>query len=387
MFAETQTPMRCTELVEVKINWLYHMTIKKQSNLHMKLARTFNLKLKYCATIVCFILLQSCIKDRPQEPSVTSVSINADNKVLVVNEGNYGWGIGTVSLYDPASGSAVEDYYKQQNANATLGNVCQSVTKYNNNYYIVMNNSNKIVVANASDFVKKATIPGFNSPRYLLPITYSKAYVSDLYQNSIQVVDLNANVISGSISCAAGTEEMALIYNKAFVTNSNTNYCYVINTMTDVITDSIAIGVGGSSIAIDKNSKVWVLTVGNATTSQAAKLVRINPINLQVELSLSFPVGDGPIKLTPNKTRDTLYYINKGVNRFLISQNQLPSNPLISQGSKKYYGLGVHPKTYQLYVSDAIDYVQKSKIEIYDVNGNIVSGFNAGVMSNSFVFE
>jgi DNA-binding beta-propeller fold protein YncE len=209
------------------------------------------------------------VKDKPQEPIKTAASFNPNTKVLIVNEGNFGWGVGSISLYDPSSGAVIEDYYKQQNNNATLGNVCQSITKYNNNYYVVINNSNKIVVVNSSDFVKTATINGLNSPRYILPITYNKAYVSDLYANSIQIIDLNSNSISGSIPCINGTEQMALIYNKAFVTNSNSNYCYVINTITDVITDSIHVGKGNSSICVDKNSKLWILSTGNSTQSIA----------------------------------------------------------------------------------------------------------------------
>lgn len=343
------------------------------------------MKLYYALFTV--ILLNSCIKDKPQEPVKTAVSINADTKVLITNEGNYGWGVGTISLYDPTSGAIIDKYDQQQNNNALLGNVCQSMTKYNDNYYIVMNNSNKIVVVNSPDFVKKATINGFNSPRYMLQITYNKAYVSDLYANSIQIVDLNSNTISGSIPCMNGTEEMALIYNKAFITNSNSNYCYIVNTTTDAITDSINVGKGGSSIVIDKNSKVWILTSGNSAASQAGKLFRINPITLQIEQSLNFNSGDSPYKLCINKTHDTLYYLNNGVHQYLISSTTLPSSPLINQGLKFFYGLGVNPKDYTIYVSDAIDYVQKSTIEIYKPNGSFITNFKAGIISNGFMFE
>jgi DNA-binding beta-propeller fold protein YncE len=251
----------------------------------------------------------------------------------------------------------------------------------------VINNSNKIVVVNSTDFVKTATITGLNSPRYILPITYNKAYVSDLYANSIQIIDLNSNSISGSIPCINGTEQMALIYNKAFVTNSNSNYCYVINTITDVITDSIHVGKGNSSICVDKNSKLWILSTGNSTQSIAGKLSRINPVTLQVEQSLNFSSAESPNKLCINKTRDTLYYLNNGVFKFPITSTTLPSNAFINQGSKLYYGLGINPKDYNIYVADAIDYVQKSKVEIYKPNGNFVANFNAGIISNSFCFE
>lgn len=343
------------------------------------------MKLYY--VIFISVILSSCIKDKPQEPVKTAVSVNSETKVLVVNEGNFGWGLGTISLYDPSSGAVIADYYQQQNNNGTLGNVCQSITKYNNSYYIVMNNSNKIVVVNANDFIKRATISGFNSPRYMLPITYSKAYVSDLYAKYIQVIDLNTNTITGSIPCLNGTEEMTLIYNKAFITNTNSNYCYVVNTTNDIITDSINVGKGNSSICIDKNSKVWVLSSGNTSANEAARLTRINSVTLQIEQSLQFNVGESPGKLCINRTRDTLHYLNNGVYQFQISAGILPSTPLINQGSKIYYGLGINPKDYHIYVSDAIDYVQKSKIEIYKPDGSFITKFNAGIISNGFMFE
>ncbi len=341
----------------------------------------------YYHTLFTLILLSSCIKDKPQEPLKTATTINPDTKVLVINEGGFGYNNAGISLYDPTSGAVIEDYYKQQNNNEALGDVCQSICKFNNRYYAVMNNSGKIVVVNATDLVKTGVITGFNSPRYMLPVTYNKAYVSDLYSNSIKVIDLNTNSIKGSITCMAGTEEMVLIYNKAFVTNGNSNYCYIINTVTDVISDSINIGKGGTSSVIDKNSKIWILPGGSTAGNQSGKLVRIDPVNLQIELSLNFALTDSPNSLRINKTHDTLYFLNKGINRVLISDTQLPISPLISQGSKIYYGLGINPKDYTIYVSDAIDYIQKSKIEIYKTDGSFKTSFNAGIISNGFVFE
>jgi hypothetical protein len=73
--------------------------------------------------------------------------------------------------------------------------------------------------------------------------------------------------------------------------------------------------------------------------------------------------------------------------QFPISLTNLPANALITQGNKLYYGLGVNPKDYSIYVSDAIDYVQKSKVEIYKPNGSFIANFNAGIISNGFMFE
>jgi YVTN family beta-propeller protein len=342
--------------------------------------------MKFYFAIFVLLFFNACVKDKPQEPIKTAVSIDSENRGLVVNEGPFRTGNGSISLYDSKKNEVVEDIYFQQN-NFYLGNIVQSISLINGDYYIVSNNSNKINVASSVDFKNKTTITGFNSPRYILPVSYSKAYVSDLYANSVQIVNLNSNSITGSIPCMAGTEKMAVVYNHVFITNSNSNYCYVVNATTNSMTDSIAIGKGCSSIVTDKNDKVWLLATGSSTSNQTGKLVRVNPLTLQIEQSLSFNSNDSPSNLCCNKTRDTLYFLNKGVSQFLISATTLPLNPVINQGSKTYYGLGINPKDYTIYVSDAIDYTQKSKIEIYNTSGQLITSFNAGLISNGFLFE
>ena len=180
------------------------------------------MRTKFVSHIIIIITstFWSCVKDEPQAPTTTTATINSTNKVLVSNEGSFGNipGNASISLYDASSGAVVEDYFKQQNPTTILGDICQSITKYNNNYYVVVNNSHKIEVVSAYDFKKTTTIAGFNSPRYMLPITYNKAYVSDLFARSIQIINLNTNTITGSIPTYSNTEQMVLIYNKAFVT-------------------------------------------------------------------------------------------------------------------------------------------------------------------------
>lgn len=330
------------------------------------------------------LALQACIKDKPLEPASTKVNASGQT-VLVVNEGNFGYDNASVSLYDPASGSVAQNYYAQQNNNEVLGDVCQSITRYNSSYYIVVNNSSKIVVANTGNFARTAVITGFTSPRYLLPVTPNKAYVSDLYSNSVQVVNLASNSITASIPCNGATEEMRLIYNKVFVAGSASGYVYVINTLNDQVSDSVQVAIGASSLVFDKNDKLWALASGG--TSAAGKLLRINPLTLQVEQSLTFPSGEKPQHLCINKTKDTLYYLNNGVYQLPVQNTQLPASALIPQGSKLFYGIAVNPDDHSIYVSDAIDYIQRSRIMIYAPDGSLKTSFNAGLIAVGFVFE
>lgn len=73
--------------------------------------------------------------------------------MFVINEGNFGSGNASVSLFDPAKNEVVEDFYKTQNS-AALGDVAQSMSRVNDNYYVVVNNSAKILVCD-KDFKKR----------------------------------------------------------------------------------------------------------------------------------------------------------------------------------------------------------------------------------------
>lgn len=61
--------------------------------------------------------------------------------------------------------------------------------------YIVVNNSGKIEVCNPTNLLRVATITGFTSPRFIVPVSASKAYVSDYISNSISIVNLVNNTV------------------------------------------------------------------------------------------------------------------------------------------------------------------------------------------------
>jgi len=336
--------------------------------------------------ITIVLITVSCVKDKPQNPVQPQVQLSNNKKVYIVNEGNFMSSNSSVSLYDPGNLQVIENFYSTQNNNAVLGDVAQSINYFNSGFYIVVNNSNKIVVCD-NQFKYKTVINGFTSPRYILPVSNSKAYVSDLYSNNIKVVNLNLNSVTSSIPCQGWTEQMALVYNKAYVTNLKKNFLYVINTLTDQKTDSISIGPNAGSLTVDKFDKVWVLSAGDKTASIAPTLRKIDPLTNQVETTLTFPLLDSPGSLCINKTKDTLYYLNGGIFRMPVNSASIPSTAFIDKVNKTFYGLGINPNDYTIYASDALDYIQKSNIYVYDMNANQKTFFKAGTNANSFYFE
>ncbi len=334
------------------------------------------------------IILMSCIKDKPSISTPQyNVSISGSHKVYITNEGNFMYNNASVTFYNPESKDLISNIFQVQNPGYTLGDVCQSIYKIGNTFYLVINNSGKVVIVNAEDFKVKQTMYGFLSPRYILPVSFSKGYVSDLYANKIAVVNLSTHSITSYIPCAGWTERMVQFYNKVFVTNLYKNYVYSIDVLSDQITDSIYVGKYASGIVLDKNEKLWVLTQGDHASNQVAHLYRINPVSHQIEKQINFTANDSPHHLIIDSKRENLFFINKDIYKMSINDNTLPSQYFISSNGRNFYSMAWSYFDDHLYVSDAMDYIQNSTIYRYDANAQLIHSFKAGINASDFWIE
>jgi len=246
----------------------------------------------YFLFITISMAVVSCRKDTPPSLSQQQGSITSGKCLLVCDEGGFGNNNASVSVYDPTNNSTVINAYTAANSNQSLGDVLQSVTAFNEKYYLVVNNSGKVVVCD-KNFVRLTTVSGFISPRYMQVVRDNKAYVSNLVlptnsnqTNYIQVLDITTNTISKSIRVDGWTEQMAQAYDNVYITNQNKNYVYVINASNDAL-DSIYVGATSACIVKDVNEKLWVSCNANATNNISAKLVRINPVSNSVDTAIS----------------------------------------------------------------------------------------------------
>jgi YVTN family beta-propeller protein len=332
---------------------------------------------------VLLLLFAACKQDPIPEPQpVPSTGIQPGQGVFITCEGNFMFGNSSVHYWKTGDTTCSGDLFQAAN-NRPLGDVCQSITVIGNRGYLVVNNSGKVEVVRMDDFSSVATINGFTSPRYLLPVSSTKAYVSDLYANRIAVVDLNSNQLTGSVPLIGQSGKMILYNGEVFVTNSESNKLYVINAQTDVLTDSIVLADGASSIVQDAAGKLWVLCSGNWQGTSAGMLVRINPATHQTEQSWSLPPASGAKELCINPQGTTLYFLQNGVRAMLTTDQQLPAQPFIAQGTRNYYALNCLPNG-ELMLSDAVDFVQRSYVYRYSASGtelqHVRAGINAGTI-------
>ena len=173
------------------------------------------------------IFLLTC-KDEPHinpTPAITK-----GKGLFVVNEGTFS--LGNASLYyinlENETLNTEEDLFKSNN-NRPLGDIFQSMTMINNNAWLVVNNSGKIEVINPETSKSVATIKNLRSPRYALEVLPGKVYVTDIYSNSISIVDANSFSKTGEIKCVGWTEELIIYQNSVWVTNHNSDFLYIID--------------------------------------------------------------------------------------------------------------------------------------------------------------
>jgi hypothetical protein len=339
---------------------------------------------KYSLILLCGFIW-SCKKDEP--PVKEDITVTGNNVAVVSNEGNFLTGNASLSKIDLDNGNVDNDVYFDVNA-MPLGDVCQSISFSSNRAYIVVNNSQKIVACNPATWQTEFTITGFNSPRHFKEVTPGKAYVTDIYEGKIAVVNLITQQITSYIPCNGASEEMLVSGQYAFITRPSSYYVKVINIFTDVVVDSILTGYGSNSIVQDANGKIWVLCGGDAGLSALPQLVRINPVTLSVENSLSFSsAATSPYALTINRTYDTLIYLNDGVYSLPVVASAVPSTPVVAQASgSSFYGVDVHPYSGQLFICDAMGFTQQGKIHRYKMNGTFLASYTVGYIPNNIYF-
>ncbi len=321
--------------------------------------------------------------DLPEDPTTY------EDGIFIINQGPFQNGTGTISFYSRESGLMADNIFQKANDGEELGNIVQSMTIYNDLVYIVVNNSNKIVIANATSFEKVGEITNFELPRYFLPVGDDKAFVSqwgsDGVTGSIKVIDLNTNTISNTIDTRPGPESMIKVDDFVYVTNlggfTTDSVISKIDIATETVLSSIEVGLRPVSIVLDKNGDLWTISEGDYNTLDNGALSKISNDNLELSLATPYSFVD----LTINTSGDMLYYVTGGMTyQHAITDTALTSSPLIS---RYFFKLGVDSQTDELMALDAKGFSQNGQMLIYNSDGTALDSIDVGVAPGGFWFD
>ena len=331
-----------------------------------------------------FVALVSCTKVTDN----LNGSFLTGSGVFIVNEGNFRWGNGSLSFYSYDSLKIYNDLFLNINGRP-LGDVPNYLNIIDDKAYIVVNNSGKIEVIDLKTLESIKTINGLISPRNISFINNDKAYVTSMYSDSVAVINLTENTISDYINLRRSSESVIITSNKAFVSNwIGGNEVMVINTENNELTDSIVVGIEPESMVLDKNNMLWVLCNGGWSRENYAELNAINTIKNSVEKIIMFPTKQAsPLCLRIDGARETLYYLDRGVQKMSIDAIDLPSAPLIPESEHYFYNLAINPVNSDIFITDAGDYTQQGYVLIYSKDASLISVEGAGIIPGFMSFK
>jgi hypothetical protein len=152
---------------------------------------------------------------------------------------------------------------------------------------------------------------------------------------------------------------------------------------------------------LDKNNKIWVLSDGGLASLPGGKvkacLTRIDPETFKIEKEFIFSdLNSAPTRLCMNNGKDSLYFLNGswgssvsngGVYRMSVNDVVLPSSPWVPENGKLFYALGVDPRNGNVYVSDAVDYMQPGWVYRYSSQAVVLDSFKTDIIPSAFCFK
>lgn len=342
------------------------------------------IKLTQSLSLLLFISLWFGCK---KEEKITVLTENYKG-IYVINEGGFQKSNGSIGLYKPGTGEYFDAFQKANDL--PLGDVVQSMAVANQSFYIVVNNSNKIEVVNKESFKKSFTIL-LNSPRYLYPVSSTKAYVSHLFSNEVSIIDLNTNVKSGTININHWSDHFAKL-DKHILVGTNSTKVMVLNPANDQLIDSIIIGKGLSRLLNVSDNRVAVLATGDLDWSSGnvlenGKLCFINKDSNKIEKTIPLSTGSYGGSMAINNSSQTIYLSLGGSKVYQYTETG-GLVEFISLGTgESVYGLAVNPSNGDIYITDAGDFNSNGKVFVYDSNKNRVKVIEAGIVPNGVLFN
>ena len=163
--------------------------------------------------------------------------------LFICNEGNFQYGNSTLSYYNPETKEIQNEVFYRANA-MKLGDVAQSMVIRDGIGWVVVNNSHVIFAIDINTFKEVGRITNLTSPRYIHFISDEKAYVTQIWDNRIFIVNPKRYEITGYIdipnmTMESGSTEQMVQYGKYVYVNcwSYQNRILKIDTDTDKIVD------------------------------------------------------------------------------------------------------------------------------------------------------
>jgi len=346
----------------------------------------YNIKIVNVITMAA--ILASLLSCEKESPGTGSISALKGNGFFVVNEGNFRSGNSSLTFYSYDSASVYNNIFSGVNERP-LGDVAHSASVASGILYIVVNNSGKIEIAETESLMSSATVSGLNSPRFIGPISKSKAYVSSLYSDSIAIINPETAVVSGYINLSMSSEQIVVSGKRAYVSNwSGESTMTIIDIETDAILNILDLAKEPGRLVIDASGKGWILCSGGYLNEDYPELFRVDLLTGQILRNFQFEdKTESPSELCIDNSGTRLFFINNDIFMMQVEDQGLPAEPLVEASGRNFYRMDFDKRNGVLLVTDAMDFMQRGYIYGYTPEGVELISFRGGIIPGSFCFK
>lgn len=238
---------------------------------------------------------------------------------------------------------------------------------------------------------------GNKSPYKIAIANSSKAYVTNLYDNSVTSFNpTTLQIIKERISVGKNPQSLLVNGNKLYVCNSgwgSDSTVSIIDISKDSVIKTLTIGDQPSGIGIDADGEIIVKFDGKIDFTNPSKdteggVAIINPstdeIKSKSKLSLS-TYGHGE-KFISTKKNYALLQTNIGIVKYNTITNIFESTSFINTSQFTVNGIFVDEANELFYISDAKDYTNTGEIHIYKNDGSKIGSYKTGIIPGSIAF-
>jgi hypothetical protein len=304
-----------------------------------------NTKKLFIGLFIAALTFTSCSDDegvdfQPVSPVIPETPSDAyENGILVINQGGFGQGDGSVSYLSDDLSITQNNIFNNVN-DELLGDTALSMAFKDNLAYVVLHGSGKIKIVNRYTFKSIGVIDeGLINPRYMA-FANGKAYVTnwgdatDANDDFVAVVDLNSNTITSTIPVAEGPEQIINANGSLYITNKGGYNTGNIITKIDSNNTVTTINTGDSpdEIFLDNDNNLWVLCegAGYPNYDTYGSLIKINTNNDTISKTIDF--GKNIYESSIVYENGSIYfYYGSEIYKMNEDDTNLPANPIITQ--------------------------------------------------------
>lgn len=310
--------------------------------------------------------------------------------ILVANEGSFNKPDATVDFVTSNLSGGVFGIYGSAN-NENLGDVLQTIGLKGTNAYLVLNNNNKIVIANRFNFKKNTEVTSnLASPRYIA-FTDSQYYVTN--NNFFDVKKLNIynnadNTFIKSIDFARYAEKVVEAGGNILVQTDGSTYDSDFNELPTGHTITI---VKPTTNAVDKTVilpdagiiKDLVSSEGSAyalsSTSTDSYIYKINP----VDGTFTTITLTGIANVQKLRIESGNFYFLDGTNRVYSKAIKVPNSSVTTLFTATGNPYGFDVIDGKIFVSNS-SFTGQSTSYVYSTAGSQITSFKSGIGTNGF---